>query len=131
MKPDGYLLDTRALIFWVDRSLSVEFVSFLNAHNRQGRLFVSAVSFWEIALLAQKGRITIDNTHAWANEVLAASGVRLLTPAVTEMINSAQLPARHKDPFDRLLIAQSVAHNLALVTRDRAIHAYNVHCFWM
>jgi len=131
MKPDSYLLDTHALIFWVDCSLSSEFISFLNVHNQQGRLFVSAVSFWEIALLVQKGRVTIDNTHIWANEVLDISGVRLLQPSVAEMIDSVQLPTHYQDPFDRLIIAQSTAHNLILVTRDEAIRSYNVHCFWM
>lgn len=127
----SYLLDTHTLIFWAKRTLSTESLAFLDEHNQHGRLFLSDISFWEIAFLVQKGRIEINNIQQWRNELLNSSGIRSLTPSPTDMINSVALPLHHKDPFDRLLIAQAVAHNLVLVTRDQAIQAYDLDCLWL
>jgi PIN domain nuclease of toxin-antitoxin system len=128
---DSYLLDTHALIFWVDRSLSADFLALLDNCNQNGRLFVSSISFWEIALLAQKGRVTIQNVHKWREEVISLSNIRLLDPTVTEMIDSVLLAQHHTDPFDRLLIAQAAARNLTIVSRDRVMQNYAVTLFWL
>lgn len=131
MSQDSYLLDTHALIFWVERSLSADFLAFIDKENQYGRLFVSSISFWEIALLVQKGRISIQDIHKWQEEVLSLSNIRLLDPSATEMIDSVLLPPHHNDPFDRLLIAQATAHNLSLVSRDKVIANYTISLFWM
>jgi PIN domain nuclease of toxin-antitoxin system len=129
----GYLLDTHALLFWVDGSLGEEFVAFLDDQNQQGRLFVSDISFWEIALLVNKGRLELEivDVMAWAAEFLAVSGIRTLSPTMTEMIQSVALPPHHKDPFDRLLIAQAVNQQCVLVSRDTAVQAYDIEIFWL
>ncbi|MEZ4863907.1 MAG: type II toxin-antitoxin system VapC family toxin [Caldilineaceae bacterium] len=129
---EQYLLDTHALIFWEGQhSVSNEFVIFLDELAKQGSLFVSSISFWETALLIQKNRLSISDVHTWKDGILANTGLRLLNPSATEMINSVQLPNHHKDPFDRLLIAQAQANNLILITRDNAIEQYDIETFWM
>jgi PIN domain nuclease of toxin-antitoxin system len=128
---DSYLLDTHALIFWVERSLSADFLAFLDNQNQYGRLFVSSISFWEIALLVQKGRVNIQDVHKWQDEVLSLSNIRLLDPTASEMVDSVLLPQHHNDPFDRLLIAQATAHHLSLVSRDKAMGNYAVSLFWI
>ncbi|MCA9948579.1 MAG: type II toxin-antitoxin system VapC family toxin [Anaerolineales bacterium] len=132
MSQDSYLFDTHALLFWYeDYEVSKEFITFFNKQNLLGRLYTSSVCFWEVALLVQKGRIRISSDmHEWAS-VLFDAGVRLLTPTVTEIINSVALPRHHKDPFDRLLIAQAIAQNMVLVTRDEIIQEYPVMQLWM
>jgi len=56
---------------------------------------------------------------------------RIIDPSTSEMIDSAFLPDIHKDPIDRLLIAQARSHDLILVTQDQTIRKYNVHFVWM
>jgi PIN domain nuclease of toxin-antitoxin system len=132
LKGKSYLFDTHALIFWYQQTdVSAEFIDFFGKQNRQGQLFISSISFWEIALLAQKGRVTISDVPAWTNELLNLSGIHLLEPSVAEMIDSTLLPPHHKDPFDRLLIAQANQRNLILVSRDKTIQKYDVPCIWM
>lgn len=132
MKRNSYLFDTHALIFWYQQTdVSAEFMNFFNKQNRQGRLFVSSISFWEIALLAQKKRVTISDVHAWTNELLNLSGIHLIEPSAAEMIDSTLLPPYHKDPFDRLLIAQANQRDLILVSRDKIISKYDVPYSWM
>ena len=129
---NAYLLDTHAFYFWVTKTtISDEFIDFLDAQNQKANLLVSSVSFWELALLCQAGRITISNVNQWKNDVLKHSGITLIDPNADEMIASTLLPKHHKDPFDRLLISQASRNKAFLVTRDKLIKNYNVKIFWM
>ncbi len=132
MKKTAYLFDTHALVFWNNKeSVSDEFISFFDNQVQQGRLYVSSISFWEIALLVKKSRISMSDVHAWKNEILTNTNIRLIEPSSSEMIDSTLLPDYHKDPFDRLLIVQTIQNNLLIVTRDSNINKYEVETFWM
>lgn len=127
-----FLLDTHALIFWEGQhSVSSEFIDFLDEQAEQGNLFASSISFWETEFLIQRNRVNISDLHTWKDGILANTGLRLLNPSATEMINSVQLPNHHKDPFDRLLIAQAQSNSLQLITRDNDIEKYEIETFWM
>lgn len=82
-------------------------------------------------MLAKKGRIEVTDVHAWKNDILANTNLQLLEPSATEMIDAVTLPDHHRDPFDRLLIAQANRRNMTLVTRDAELSEYGVACFWM
>lgn len=132
MTQQSYLLDTHALIFWVESTeMSDDFIDFLDEQQRLGMLYASTISFWEVALLAKKGRIGVTDVHAWKDDLLNNTALQLIDPTATEMIDSVSLPDHHKDPFDRLLIAQARRHTMTLVTRDTEIANYDVSIFWM
>lgn len=132
MTQSRYLFDTHALIFWTTQTnISAEFVTFFDLQNQHSSLYVSAISFWEIAFLVQKNRLEIADVHAWKNELLNHTNLHLIDPSATEMINSTLLPIHHKDPFDRLLIAQAIQNNLILVTQDEMITRYDVQQIWL
>ncbi len=131
MSEGEYLLDTHALIFWRHRTeISQLFLQYLDYQAKEGNLFVSSIAFWETALLVQKGRIAIEDIQTWKDEILTHSSVRLIEPTAGEMIASTQLPAHHKDPFDRLLIAQAQQRQLVLVTRDAKFDLYDIDKYW-
>ena len=132
MKRNAYLFDTHALVFWNNKeSVSEEFIKFFDKQNQQGRLYISSISFWEVALLVKKGRIVISDVHAWKNEILNNTNIKVINPSASEMIESTLLPDYHNDPFDRILIAQANQNHLLLVTKDKAIRKYDVDVFWM
>lgn len=132
MTTGSYLLDTHTLIFWVaSTNISSDFIQFLDEQQNLGRLYVSTISFWETALLAKKGRIAVVDVHAWKNDILTNTNLQLLEPSATELIDSVALPDHHKDPFDRLLVAQANRRNMTLVTRDAELSEYEVSRFWM
>ena len=132
MKKEAYLFDTHALVFWNNKeTVSEEFINFFDNQMQQGRLYVSSISFWEIALLVKKGKIAISDLHAWKNEILNNTNIRLIEPSASEMIDSTLLPDHHKDPFDRLLIVQANQNKFLIVTKDRDIHKYQVKTFWI
>ncbi|UCH93291.1 MAG: type II toxin-antitoxin system VapC family toxin [Candidatus Aminicenantes bacterium] len=132
MRQRRYLLDTHALIFWVEgEEISFEFIEFLDKQAKKGKILISSVSIWEIALLKKKGRVDIDDIHGWKDDIISHSQGRILDPTASDMIDSTLLPDHHRDPFDRLLIAQAVNSNSILVTRDRNISRYSLETFWM
>ena len=132
MKKDSYLFDTHALIFWVNKeSVSDDFIIFFDKQEQKGNIFVSSISFWEIALLIKNGKIEMRDINAWKNEILNNTNIELINPTASEMIHSTLLPDHHKDPFDRLLIAQASQHQLLLVTKDIYIQKYSIQTFWI
>jgi len=132
VKKKAYLFDSHALVFWNNReSVSEEFIAFFDSQVQKGQLYVSSASFWEIALLVKKGRMSMPDVHGWKNEILSNTSIRLIDPSVSELINSTLLPDHHKDPFDRLLIAQATQNSLLIVTRDSSIDKYEVGTFWI
>lgn len=127
-----YALDTHALVFWANATeMSPEFIRFLDACDSRGELYASAACFWELAMLVKRGRIVLPDVGAWKDELLARTSLRVIRPGADEMIASVFLPDHHKDPFDRLLIAQARSCEHLLVTRDEIIARYAVETFWM
>jgi PIN domain nuclease of toxin-antitoxin system len=116
------LLDTHILLWWVtaDRRLPRMVVSALESADND--IAVSAASMWEIAIKRTLGRIDIDLDELVS--AIAADGFRELPVAFAHAIALQSLPRQHEDPFDRILIVQSVADGRRLVTKDEAILAY-------
>lgn len=131
-KKKNYLLDTHALIFWVEKEeISPDFIDFLDKQSRKGMVLVSSASIWEIALLKKKGRLDIEDINEWKDDIMTHMPAKVISPTVSDMVDSTLLPDHHKDPFDRLLIAQATNNNAFLVTRDKIISKYDVETFWL
>jgi PIN domain nuclease of toxin-antitoxin system len=127
-----YLFDTHALIFWNNKeTVSEDFISFFDKQEQLGCLYISSISFWEVALLVKRDKIAISDVHVWKNEILENTNVHLADPSASEMIDSVLLPDIHKDPFDRLLIAQANQNDFLIVTKDLDIQKYDVETYWM
>lgn len=132
MKNTAYLFDTHSLIFWDNKeSVSKDYIQFFDKQDQQGNLYVSSISFWEIALLLKKDKLEIEDIHTWKDELLKNTNLRLIHPSETELIDSTFLPDIHNDPFDRVLIAQTNQNNFKLVTKDQIIKKYEVSVFWI
>lgn len=116
------LLDTHILLWWVsaDRRLSKPARALLTSPDNA--VAVSAASFWEIAIKKSLGRIDIDLTELQL--ALEADGFEELPVRIAHTQHLASLPDLHRDPFDRLIIVQSIAEGRRLVTRDEAMLAY-------
>ena len=93
---------------------------------RDGRLLLSPISAWEVAMLVEKGRLKLTvSADAYVREMFALSGV--VTGAISPKIaaEAAMLAhPMHSDPADRILAATAIAHGASLMTRDRRLHAY-------
>lgn len=129
------VLDTHALIWWANGSarLSKPAQKAIRAEQSGGRIAVSVISAWEIALLVAKGRLALAmDVDAWLSTATSLPGVRLmpLTPRVA--VQSTRLPGTfHPDPADRMIVALAREHDAALVSADQRIRAYrHVRTIW-
>jgi PIN domain nuclease of toxin-antitoxin system len=94
-------------------------------------VFVSAVSAWEVAIKYAKGRLDIpEPPGTYIPSRLAAFGYQPLAVQLTHAIRAGDLPALHRDPFDRLLVAQAEVERLPIVTPDTSIARYDVEVIW-
>ncbi len=128
----GLLLDTHALLWAMvdDPRLSRRARSEIEAAER---LIYSVASFWEIALKLSKGGFDLALPETWHEDLLAElreiGAIRLeIQPAHCRRLQ--QLPWRHRDPFDRMLIAQAQVEDFAIVTADRRFKKYGVTVIW-
>lgn len=90
-------------------------------------IFLSAASAWEIAIKWSRGRLDLPASPAEViNNVVAAAGITQLSITLKDASAVAHLPLHHKDPFDRLLVAQARMHGLQLMTADPILERYDV-----
>ncbi len=125
------LVDTHTLLWAIDapEKLGSEAREVLTAPGQ--RIFASTVSLWEIAIKISLNRL--DLNPDWRGVIAAGlrhMHARWLTvePAHCGIVST--LPWWHRDPFDRMLVAQAISEDLDLVTRDRAMADYGVRVIW-
>jgi PIN domain nuclease of toxin-antitoxin system len=128
------VLDTHALIWWVngDERLSSRAKSTIeDALADKGQILVSAISAWELAMLAQRDRIALAMAlDEWLRAVESIEGVSIVPITAQVAIQSAGLPGEfHKDPADRLIVALTREQNAVLITADEKIQRYP-HVRW-
>lgn len=119
------LLDTAVALWWDDGAPLAQ--PALEAIAGADQVFVSAVSAWELEAKAAAGRVRSKRTLA---DVIRDGGFEELPLTVAHCRQLASLPRQHRDPFDRLLIAQAMAEDLVLVTRNPVASAYRVKTLW-
>lgn len=123
------LLDTCALIWLIHgEAMASGAIDALEERARVGQLLVSPVSGWEVGLLATRPRRPLQflpTPDVWFERVLVRPGVRRADLSIEIGLAAAFLPGRlHRDPADRLLVAQARALDVPIVTRDRRILTY-------
>lgn len=115
------LLDTHVFIWWdAGRGLDDTLIHTLQTADQ---VYVSAVTGWEIAIKASLGRLT---TTRRIDDAVAESGFEELPIRLRHARRSGALPWHHRDPFDRMLVAQALEEGLTLVSRDAAVREYDV-----
>ena len=128
----SYLLDTSAFLWFVtgDRKLSRLARRILEESSDE--FYLSMASLWELAIKANLGRgLDLPSPFAEFAEVeLQAERIQILNIQLAHVKRVADLPHIHRDPFDRLLIAQSLVENLPMITSDRVFDAYQVQRVW-
>lgn len=125
------LLDTHALLWWLTKNPSLTVSAQALIKSGDHTVLVSAVSPWEMATKVRLGKLDV------ASEVVANFGFylererfQIITINVDHGIRAGLLPGPHKDPFDRMLIAQALAEDVPIISNDRALDGYGVRRLW-
>lgn len=123
------LLDTHTLIWFLDGDTR------LPANTRTQIettpiVSVSIVSLWEIAIKANIGKLTLSAPFSSVEPNLVALGITQLPITFKDLEIYLSLPLHHRDPFDRILIAQAINYSLSLVSQDTQMDAYAIQRLW-
>ena len=126
-----FLIDTHAWL-WLQSDPERLPPSVLDMLEDLGNdVFVSAASAWEIAVKHQSGRLRLpDPPLTYVPRRMVDSGCKPLSIEHAHALRAGQLPRHHRDPFDRVMIAQSQILDLPVVTRDPAFSLYDVDLLW-
>jgi PIN domain nuclease of toxin-antitoxin system len=119
--PLNLLLDTHVLLWWLGANSRLSQAA-RNAIGAGGAVYVSAVSAWEIAIKTSQGKLDFPGN---LEEQLLHNRFESLPVSVSHALAVATLPFHHRDPFDRLLIAQARMESLTLLTGDERLKAYD------
>lgn len=125
------LLDTHTFLWWItdDKQLSLTARGIIG--DSQNELFLSVASGWEIAIKAQLGKLKMpSNLEQFIVEQLLHNAIGSLPIQLSHALHVYTLPRLHRDPFDRLLVAQSQLENMPILTVDRQIEQYTVQVIW-
>jgi PIN domain nuclease of toxin-antitoxin system len=125
------LLDTHALLWWLDGDRRLSLKARRAIASESNSILVSAVSAWEITTKARLGKLPgATDVAADVAACVASQGFLPLDVTMLHAQRAGRLPGAHRDPFDRILIAQSQIEDVALVSDDEAFDTFDVRRFW-
>jgi len=125
------LLDTHAFLWWINDDPRLSDAARELIGNGESALFLSAASGWEIAIKMRLGRLEVrEDPQQFIFEQLALNDIAVLPISMNHALRTAALPDHHRDPFDRMLVAQSQIEQLPIVTADPLITRYAVEVIW-
>lgn len=125
------LLDTQALLWFLldDQRLSPHAITVIA--NLDNEVLISPASYWEIAIKISIGKYSLPEPYAeFMERELAGNGFSILPIEVKHTAALINLPFHHRDPFDRIIIAQGIAEGIPIISIDAAFRAYPVPSIW-
>ncbi len=125
------LLDTHAFLWFCEGNPALSRRARAAIEEPGNQCYVSVVSLWEIAIKSSLGKLTLRVPFSdLVSRQLHESAVELLPLEPAHLVRLHVLPPHHKDPFDRVLVAQALFERLELVSRDPRLDAYGVQRLW-
>ena len=121
------LVDTHALLWWLADDPALSAAARAAIADGANEPLVSAASLWEIAIKQSLGKLTVPHDLP---ETIASEGFAVLAVDAQHAWRVRELPLHHRDPFDRLLVAQALTQQIPIVTTDPQFAAYGVNVRW-
>jgi PIN domain nuclease of toxin-antitoxin system len=126
-----FLLDTHTFLWWITDDPQLSEAAREIIRNSDNELFLSVASAWEMAIRVRLGRLHLpDRPDRFVPDQLARNGIQPLPIEMSHALYVARLPSIHNDPFDRLIVAQSMLEKLPIITKDGVIAKYEVTVVW-
>jgi PIN domain nuclease of toxin-antitoxin system len=124
------LLDTHAIIWFTEGSPLLSPLARITIENPTNTKFISIVSFWELMIKVNLGKLEMRMNFIALNEYLLSRNIHILPLQLAHILCLQGLPLHHKDPFDRILIAQGISENMTLISADSNFVFYDVNVLW-
>ena len=126
-----YLLDTHTLLWFIaeDKQLSSSGQRLIL--DSSSEIFISTASLWEIAIKINIGKLALNKPFEQSfPDELDSHGIEILDITVDILVQLTTLPLHHRDPFDRLIIAQAIVEGIPIISKDEAFDLYDVKREW-
>ena len=125
------LIDSQSLIWYVDQDHLLTPAAHVGITDPNNDLLLSAATIWEIAIKVGLKKLSLSMPYKqWITKAMADLGMTLLPITVEYADVQAGLPTHHRDPFDRMLVAQSQVENIHLVSADPGFDPYGIDRLW-
>lgn len=125
-----YLLDTHTLIWYLEDDARLSISAKLAIENDQNEILATIASFWEMAIKVNLGKLTLKIPLDEMFERLDDMDLRVINIQASHIRIVQTLPHHHRDPFDRMIIAQADAEKCAIISIDNAFDAYSTPVLW-
>ncbi len=125
------LLDTHTFLWFINGSAELSETARHLIENPANEIVLSIGSLWEIAIKTSLGKLKLAAPfEAYIAEQIDLNGLFVLNISMQHLSIVLSLPFHHRDPFDRLLVAQSIAETIPIISRDGSLDAYGVSRLW-
>jgi PIN domain nuclease of toxin-antitoxin system len=124
------LLDTHALLWWFSDSASLSAKARRAIAATDNQIFVSAASAWEMAIKNKQGKLDAQDLLDRLPQDLEDEGFLVLPISIEYALRAGALVEHHRDPFDRMLVAQAQAERLPILSSDTVFDRYDVKRIW-
>ncbi len=124
------LLDTHTLIWYIngDKELSENARAAIEKHGAIN--YISITSLWEIAIKISLNKLELKTPHNQISRQIEENGFEILPVTFEDTLIVCSLPFHHRDPFDRMIIAQSFTNRLTIISKDKNFEPYNATVIW-
>ena len=125
-----YLLDTHTLVWFINghNSLSPNARKAIEAPD--SKRYTSIASVWEIAIKVSINKLELDGPFSEMKKLILGSDIEILPILFEDILVVNSLPLHHRDPFDRIIISQSITNELTIITKDPAFENYSIKLLW-
>lgn len=125
-----FLIDTHTFIWFIngDRSLSEKNINLIK--NIENRCYISIASIWEIAIKLSIKKLKLKADFSTLSEILIENEIEILPITFVHIQKLLQLDFHHRDPFDRIILSQSLSENLPILTKDENFQLYQADIIW-
>ena len=126
------LLDTHAFLWWISGHPALSKVAHQVIAEGKNEIYLSSVSVWEIAIKSRAGRLNVitDDLEQFVEQQSRENSFLPLPITLAHSAKVFGLSNHHRDPFDQMLVAQSLVEQIPIISSDKKIHSYDVDVVW-
>ena len=125
------LLDTHTFLWWINNDSSLSEPARIAVSSQVNECYLSLASCWELAIKTSIGKLQLTKTvDRFIPEELAANDFQLLSIDFRHVAKVETLPFHHRDPFDRLLVAQALIEKMIIISADAVLSEYGIKRLW-
>lgn len=126
-----YLLDTHSFLWFINDDVALSETARILIESPENIIYLSIASIWEIAIKVSLGKLEVPSPFtAFIDKQLAENNIQILPINTKHVGKVVSLPFHHRDPFDRLIIAQSLVEEISIIGEDTIFDDYGVKVYW-